>query len=283
MPRPPSPSIPEKEFLYSSLKQSLRLDGRNPLEMRTPALTFGPELGWVECALGKTRVIAQVDAKMVKPPPERPLEGIISIHSELSPMASSEYDSGRPSDEEVTITRMLDKVLRRSDVVDKESLCVLAGQRVWHLRLTIHCLADAGNMLDCSCLAGIVALRHFRRPEVEVVGDEVTVHHPSERAPVPLSMHHTPYCLTFAYFPDATILPVLDPSHLEQTLSAGLLTIALNAQRELCVVQKAGGVPLAPDEILRIVGIAVDKAKELDKLVEQKLKEDWAGRTVEVR
>lgn len=55
MPRPPSPSIPEKEFLYASLKQSLRLDGRQPLEMRTPTLTFGTELGWVECALGKTR------------------------------------------------------------------------------------------------------------------------------------------------------------------------------------------------------------------------------------
>lgn len=36
----------------------------------------------------------------------------------------------RASDEEVTITRMLDKVLRRSDAVDKESLCILAGQRV---------------------------------------------------------------------------------------------------------------------------------------------------------
>ena len=36
----------------------------------------------------------------------------------------------RPSDEEISITRMLDKVIRRSDVVDKESLCILAGQRV---------------------------------------------------------------------------------------------------------------------------------------------------------
>jgi exosome complex component RRP45 len=53
--RPPSPSIPEREFLFNALKESLRLDGRSPLEMRTPTLTFGPELGWVECALGKTR------------------------------------------------------------------------------------------------------------------------------------------------------------------------------------------------------------------------------------
>ena len=36
----------------------------------------------------------------------------------------------RPSDEEVMITRMLNKVLKRSDGVDKESLCILAGQRV---------------------------------------------------------------------------------------------------------------------------------------------------------
>lgn len=36
----------------------------------------------------------------------------------------------RPSDEEVALSRMLDKVLRRSDAVDKEGLCILAGQRV---------------------------------------------------------------------------------------------------------------------------------------------------------
>ncbi|THH32657.1 hypothetical protein EUX98_g1516 [Antrodiella citrinella] len=283
MPRPPSPSIPEKEFLFTSLKESLRLDGRQPLEMRAPILTFGPDLGWVECAFGKTRVLAQLDAKMVKPTPERPLEGLITIHSEISPMASSEYEPGRPSDEEVNMTRMLDKILRRSDAIDKESLCVLAGQRVWHLRLTIHCLADAGNLLDCACLAGIVAFKHFRRPEVEVVGEEVIVHHPSERAPVPLSMHHTPFCFTFAYFPDQDTPPVLDPSYLEQRISAGLISVALNAQKELCVLQKAGGVPLTQEQVLAVIDIAVNEAVKLDWLVTQRLAEDWKGRKVEVR
>lgn len=116
------------------------------------------------------RVLAQVDAKMVKPQPERPIEGTITIHSEISPMASSDYEPGRwvcelffsyfiptrlksivrPSDEEVTITRMLDKVLRRSDAVDKESLCILAGQRVClsHIFL-IHLI----NSLACVGLA----------------------------------------------------------------------------------------------------------------------------------
>ena len=30
----------------------------------------------------------------------------------------------------MTITRMLDKIIRRSDVIDKESLCIQSGQRV---------------------------------------------------------------------------------------------------------------------------------------------------------
>lgn len=55
--RPPSPSLPEKEFLIHALEQNLRLDGRAALEMRTPELMFGDELGCVECVFGKTRCV----------------------------------------------------------------------------------------------------------------------------------------------------------------------------------------------------------------------------------
>lgn len=57
MPRPVSPSIPEKEFLISALQESLRLDGRATTASREPQITFGPELGWVEVAMGKTRFV----------------------------------------------------------------------------------------------------------------------------------------------------------------------------------------------------------------------------------
>lgn len=49
------------------------------------------------------------------------------------------------------------------------------------------------------------------------------------------------------------------------------------------MVHKAGGLPLAPDEVLKAVDVAVRKAKELEKFVEGRLKEDWKGRNVEVR
>jgi len=90
---------------------------------------------------------------------------------------------------------------RGCDTIDREALCILAGERVWHLRIAIHALADAGSLLDCASLACAAALRHFRRPEVEFLGaDDVIVHPPELRAPVPLALHHTPYCITFAFY-----------------------------------------------------------------------------------
>jgi exosome complex component RRP45 len=146
----------------------------------------------------------------------------------------------RPSDDEVALARMLDKVLRRSDALDRESLCVRAGARVWAVRLTLHVLSAAGNVLDAAVLAGVAALRHFRRPDVELLGDDVVVHDPAARAPVPLAVAHSPFCMTFALYAraDGRLIALLDPAGLEATLAQGTLSVALNAQKELCVVHK---------------------------------------------
>jgi exosome complex component RRP45 len=45
---------------------------------------------------------------------------------------------------------------------------------------------------------------------------------------------------------------VLDPSHLEQQLANGTLTVTLNSQQEICVLSKAGGVPLPADDIMKV-------------------------------
>jgi exosome complex component RRP45 len=82
-------------------------------------------------------------------------------------------------------------------------------------------------------------------------------------------------CFPFAFFPDATTPSTLDSSQLEQRLSAGLVSIALNTQKEIVFyknwVESGWG---------RLVEVSVGKAKEMNILVEAKLRED---RTVEVR
>lgn len=132
------------------------------------------------------RVLARVTATITKPRDDRPYEGFLLINSEISPMASSVYEAGRSSDDEVVITRLLEKSIRRTEAVDREALCIIAGEKVspcvvdaerqvWHLRLTLHFLSDSGNLLDCAALAAMASLKHFRKPDVEVLGDEVII------------------------------------------------------------------------------------------------------------
>ncbi|KDQ17394.1 hypothetical protein BOTBODRAFT_30200 [Botryobasidium botryosum FD-172 SS1] len=286
MPREIDPAISQRAFVLSALKDHrLRVDGRGMQEARTPELIFGDEMGWVECRFGKTRVIAQVSGTIVRPRADRPYEGLLNIHSEISPMASSVYDSGRPSEEEVVITRMLEKVLKKSDALDRESLCIVAGQQVWSIRLTLHFLSDEGNMLDCACLAGVAALKHFRRPEVEVIGEEVIIHDPSERAPMPLSMHHTPICVSLAFFEESAH-PILDPTRLETQLASSILAISVtntaSPSPTLCVLQLAGGMPLSTEELTSCIGMAVARARVVGAFLERRLADDWSQRSVRV-
>lgn len=47
--------------------------------------------------------------------------------------------------------------------------------------MDLHLLNHDGNIIDAASIAAIVALCHFRRPDVSVQGDEVTL--VSRRAP----------------------------------------------------------------------------------------------------
>ena len=47
-----------------------------------------------------------------------------------------------------------------------------AGRKVWHLRVDVHVLDHAGNLVDACGLASLAALMAFRRPDVTVGGGD---------------------------------------------------------------------------------------------------------------
>lgn len=63
-------------------------------------------------------------------------------------------------------------------------------------------LDHEGNVLDCACIAAVSALCHFRRPDVTLSGEDVTIHSKSEKNPIPLAIHHIPVCVSFVLFKD---------------------------------------------------------------------------------
>ncbi|RKO93565.1 ribosomal protein S5 domain 2-type protein [Blyttiomyces helicus] len=169
------PSINERNFVLRSLREGCRTDGRGPHDMRDFKISLGPHYGHSEVLLGKTRVTANVSCEMVRPLPTNPTEGFIQFNTDFSPMASPAFEAGRISDEEVLVSRLLEKALRRSRAVDTEGLCIVAGEKVWAVRVDIRVLDHEGNIVDCACVAAVAALLYFRRPDVTVIGEDVTI------------------------------------------------------------------------------------------------------------
>ncbi|KAI9342898.1 ribosomal protein S5 domain 2-type protein [Obelidium mucronatum] len=260
-------STSERTFVAEALRHGLRVDGRGAYEFRGLSIALGDGgFGSAEVLLGKTRVLANVSAEVVRPAGGSGTEGFVVFNTVFSPMASPAFEQGRLTDEEVLISRMLEKALRRSRAIDTEGLCIVAGEKVWSIRIDIHVLDHEGNILDCACIAAISALLHFRRPDITVDGDNVIIHDIEERNPIPLSIHHIPICITFGFF-DKGERVLVDPTHLEEQVQDGDFIVVVNTHRELCTMSKAGGASLDIARIIQCTEVAAAKAAEVTELL----------------
>lgn len=258
-------TVNEKKFIETALLSDLRIDGRCPFDYRRLTVKFGKEDGSSEVQLGQTLVMAFVTSQLTQPYRERPNEGTLSIYTEFSPMADPSFEAGRPGESAVELGRIIDRGLRESRAVDTESLCVLAGKLVWAIRVDIHILDNGGNLVDAANVAALAALMTFRRHECTLGGEdgqEVIVHPPEEKDPLPLTIHHLPIAVTFAFLGGDNIA-VIDPSHHEEAVMGGRMTVTLNMNGEVCAVQKAGGAGVIQSVIMQCFRIASVKAGDI--------------------
>lgn len=325
------PSVTESDFMVSCLQDGIRVDGRSFLATRDIDISFGEELGNCTVSIKGTRVSTSVRATLMPPRSDRPYEGFLQITTDISPMAGVEYDStggGANSSaraKEVLFDRLIEKAVRRTEAVDREALCVVAGEQVWNVHLTVHLLSDTGAALDAAVLCSMLSLRHFRRPDYSIEnGNQVRLYSADERVPVPLAIHHTPLCVTFAIFnnlpspssssskrsrqnqndsandhliephsdnPSSTTntatttsstVALLDPTLLEETLAQSRLTLVLNAQREICVLDKSYGSPIHPQTLLDLINVGLTRIQDLSEKLESALKRDTETRVLEV-
>lgn len=220
-----------------------------------------------------SRVVANVSAEVTVPFADRPFDGVFTITSELGPMVAPSFEVNRPTETEVLLSRVLEKTIRRSGALDTESLCLVAGQKCWSVRVDVHVLSHDGNLVDTACLAAVAALRHFRKPETSIQGERLTVYTPTEREPVPLSWLHSPFCVTFSFMDDDDTA-LLDATWLEEQLRASSCTFSLNKHGEICQVSKLGGGDVDAPLLVRCAPTALARASELTDLVDRELAED---------
>ncbi|KAK3340727.1 ribosomal protein S5 domain 2-type protein [Neurospora tetraspora] len=275
MPREAEPSANEKAFLLKALQdEQIRLDGREFDQYRPLELTFGDEYGVANVSLGKTKILAKASAEVTVPFADRPLDGIFTIATELSPMTAPHFEVNRPTETEVLLSRLLEKTVRRSGALDTESLCLVAGQKCWSVRVDVHVLSHDGNLTDAACFAVVAALRHFRKPDTSIENGVLTVYTPAEREPVPLGWLHSPFCVTWSFFGDEGETALLDADWMEEQVRVASVTISLNRHGEICQIAKLGGVPVEAVALLQCTSVALTKVKEFSTFLDGKLAED---------
>ncbi|KAJ2663034.1 3'-5'-exoribonuclease [Coemansia sp. RSA 1200] len=274
------PSNIERAFLLDAVAKGVRADGRGLTDLRTLKIACGPTHGLAEVQLGQTRVLARVTCAVARPLPDRPTEGLVQVSAELASLAMPPPQTTVAVEEEMAVvSRMVDRVIRQSRAVDTEALCIVAGQKVWSLRLDLRILDHGGNLVDAAMVAATVALRHFRRPDVTVDGTDAVIHDPRDRNPVPLSIHHSPVCVSFAFLghnhhsaAGQEVVLLVDPSLIEEQTMVSRYTVTLNSHREVCALSKAGGAALPLALIQRCNQIALVKADEINEKIQEALK-----------
>ena len=136
--------------------------------------------------------------------------------------------------------------------------------------------------MDTCCIALLAALRHYKRPDVSINGEDVKVWDPREREPVPLSILHFPYCVTFSHFigTEGKEIMLIDANLAEEQCRESELVLTVNRCGELCQLAKYGGATVDALALLNCARLAAEKVKELDQFVTSKLDEDTKKRDV---
>ncbi|MEA2036283.1 MAG: exosome complex protein Rrp42 [Nanoarchaeota archaeon] len=248
-----------KKHIVTLLKSDKRLDGRKPLEYRKPLnIEYGftkTAEGSAKVTLGETEVMVGVKLEVGKPYPDSPDKGTIMVGTELLPLSSPNFESGPPGIQAIELSRVVDRGIRESKTLDFKKLCIEAGEKIWIVVIDICTLNDAGNLFDIASLAAYAALQNTVYPKFD--GEKVDY---KEKTDKKLELENSPLSVTICKIGDTFIV---DPTSEEEKAIDSRLTVATKEDGTLCAMQKGGEGPLTQEEIMKMVDIGTEKAKEL--------------------
>merc|ERR1711976_51725 len=284
-------SLAEKKFVLQALGRRQRLDQRGLLDQRALLIQLSNKIsGTCLVSLGDTKVLCQTNYKVEEPRETRPSEGRLRINLEAS--TSPVYDNEKidaSGQQYSAIQSLLEQAFVKSAALDFESLCIRVGASIFVIECSLSVIADDGALPDCCSVAIAAALRNFELPCTQVTGEQVVLDKSKTRN---LSVHHTPFLITFANFhenaadqvggvrrvkntskiQDKLGEIVLDPTRIESKLCQGSVILAMNKHRELCAMTTTGGVCLNMADLGRAITVAEKQVKWMHDQVENALK-----------
>lgn len=255
-----------KQHLLSLLDKEVRDDGRKFEEFRKITIEYGISdknaEGSARVKIGDTEVVAGVKLMTGEPFPDMDDEGSLMVNVELRPLASPEFENGPPSFDSIELSRVVDRGIRESKVIDFKKLCIKKAEKVWLVMVDIYPINDAGNLFDASSLAALAALKDARFPKIE--GDVVDY---KVRTKKELPLNGFPISCTVRAIGKHFLV---DPTVAEEECGDSRLTIAVMDDDSLCAMQKGGDSAFTVEDVKSMIDIAIKATKQLRKELSKK-------------
>jgi exosome complex component RRP42 len=254
----------KQKQIVQLIAKGKRLDGRGLIDYREIKVEQGiieRAEGSARVLLGRTEVMVGTKIEIGQPFPDTPNEGVLTVNTELVPLASSTFEPGPPDENSIEIARVVDRGIRESKAIDLEKLCIEPGKKVFIVFVDVYVLNHDGNLIDASALATLAALLNTKMSNYEIKEGEVKIK--PGHTPLPIRRH--PITVTFAKINDKL---VADPWLEEEQVMDARLSMAIDDDGNICAIQKGGSGYFAPEQILEVAKIAREKAEELHKKLE---------------
>ncbi|MBX8631232.1 MAG: exosome complex protein Rrp42 [Thermoplasmata archaeon] len=237
----------KRGHILNVLSRGVRTDGRKFDEFREITV----ETGIVESAegsarlrLGNTEVIVGIKMEVGEPFADSPDKGVLTTNVELIPMASDDFESGPPSPSAIELSRVVDRGIRESQLIDMSALCITPKEEVWVLYIDVYPLDYDGNLFDAASLAAISALKHTVVPAKR--------YGKGENYQLPL--RSVPVSCTTVKIGDRLIV---DPTLEEEDVSSARLTVATDENGDIRAMQKGGTGYFTLDEVRTAIKMSV--------------------------
>ncbi|XP_029169933.1 exosome complex component RRP43-like [Nylanderia fulva] len=255
------------KYLQDYLKQGIRPDGRKFLSFRPVSVNVSSIVQADSSAifkLGDTTAVCGIKAELATPKADFSDHGSIIPNVELSPLCSSKFRPGPPSEQAQVLSKSIDIILSNSKALDLKDLCICKNKLVWVLYCDISCLNYNGSVVDACIGAVIAALKTLTLPEVNYNKETgVIVVHPENRKA--FTVRTLPVSASFAIFEKQLLLA--DPSDDEEDLSSARFSIVMDDEEEICYIYKPGGIAISQNLFCKGLEMTKVRAKSIRSVI----------------
>ena len=254
----------QKNRILEYLSEGKRFDSRTPEQYRDLKVEMGVSKNAessVKISLGKTQVLVGVKLGLATPYPDSPAEGTFMVSAEMHPMASPNYEMGRPGINAIELSRVTDRGIRESGLIDVKKLCIREGEKVWQVFVDIVALNDDGNMFDAASIGALIALGNAKLPKYNEAEDKIEFE--LTDTPLPLDKDVLSFSMTFHKIGDSV---VADVSKEEEAISDLRLSVAAGdnkGEARITAMQKGKAGAISSEDMESILNLVEDKFKEM--------------------